>query len=164
MKEVIFKGTYFKYILLIAPLLTATLSKASSECFGKTSDGKNLKVRIETFGAKGEVKFGEVIFEDGANHYGYQLSKQNITQYFEFDDVNDGSAVIGLVAYSGNSAPVSIKYVGPNFVDLDLKTVFEKSSADLIRGNFIRVWKGPGYEITNQVNLNRLVCATWPEI
>lgn len=158
------KNLILKTILLIATALSTTVARASSECYGKTNDGKGLTVRIETMGAKGAFTRGEIIFEDHGNRYGYQLSQEQITQYFEFDETSDGSAVVGLVAYAGSEGPVAIKYLGPNFVDLDLKTVLEKGTINDIKGNFLRAWKGPGYETTNQTNLTRVVCATWPEI
>ena len=68
------------------------------------------------------------------------------------------------MAYAGSEGPVTIKYVGTNFVDMDLKTILEKGTVYDVKGNSMRAWKGPGYEPTNQVNLSRIACATWPEI
>jgi hypothetical protein len=150
-------------IFLLGLLLHPEVN-ASSECLGKTSDGKTLSIRLETMGPKGAVTRGEIVFENQGNRYGYQLAKDEITQYFEFDEAGDNSAVVGLVAYAGGEGPVTIKYVGTNFVDMDLKTILESGVANNIRGNSMRVWRGPGYEPTNQVNISRIVCATWPEI
>jgi hypothetical protein len=42
-----------------------------------------------------EGLFSEIIFEDRGNRYGYQLTKEDITQYFEFDETSNNTAVVG---------------------------------------------------------------------
>ncbi len=150
--------------LFFAQLAISSIGNATSECYGRTTDGKSVLVRVETTGAMGAPNQGEVIIEDEHNHYGYQFTKDDITQYYEYDDSSDGSAVVGLLAYTKSESPVSLKYLGPNFKDSDLKTIVKEGTVATLKGNFLRLWKGPGFESRNQYQISQIACGTWTDL
>lgn len=150
--------------LSLLQLIYTSPAQASSDCYGQTTDGKAVTIHIETKGALSIPSRGEILFEDGQNHFGYQMSHEDISQYFEYDETSDGSAVVGLMAFSHGEAPVSIKYQGPNYKDMDLKVILAEGGANNLKSNFIRVWKGPGYDSASQYQITKIVCATWPDL
>jgi len=153
-----------KYILLFVGLSFSTHAFAVSECTGRTPDGTWVTVHINTTGAMGAPDQGEVSFEKEETKFGYRFSREDITQFFEYDEPSNNTAMIGLAAYVAKESPVAIKYNGPNFVDMDLKTVLDQNQTKDIKGNFLRVWKGPGHSSDDQVQILTIACSTWANI
>lgn len=137
---------------------------AVTECSARASDGRWVTVTVETQGATGIPVEGEVVFVKDENKFGYRFTREDISQFFEYDEPADNTAMVGLFAYVQKEAPVSIKYNGPNFVDMDLKTVIMENKTQTMKNNFLRVWKGPGYASQDQLQLTSVACSTWPNI
>lgn len=153
-----------KYLILLSSLLFAGNALAVSECTGRSDDGRWVTVHVNTKGAKGLPDQGEVVVENEENKFGYRFGHEDIVQFFEYDETSNNSAMVGLVAYVNQEYPVAIKYIGPNFVDMDLKSVIEDGKGTESKGNFLRIWKGPGYAATDQFTLINVVCSTWTNI
>jgi hypothetical protein len=153
-----------KYLILLANLIFSIQVWAISECTGRNADGSWVTVHINTTGATGFPDQGEVVIENKENRFGYHFSHDEITQFFEYDEPANNSAMVGLAAYVNKESPVAVKYNGPNFVDMDLKSVIETDKAKLIKGNFLRIWKGPGHAANDQFQLTNIACSTWLNI
>lgn len=153
-----------KYLILLATLIISNHVWAVSECTGHTTDGGWITVHINTIGATGFPDQGEVLIEKEENKFGYRFAHEEITQFFEYDEPANNTAMVGLAAYVNKEAPVAIKYNGPNFVDMDLKAVIAEDKAKEVKGNFLRVWKGPGHAANDQFQLTNIACSTWPNI
>lgn len=153
-----------KYLTMITTLLVSMHAWGVSECGGRTSEGLWVTVYIHTTGPTGIPEQGEVKIENEDNKFGYRFSREDISQYFEYDEVSDNTAMIGLAAYVNKESPVSLKYNGPNFVDMDLKTVIQEEKVKGLQGNFLRLWKGPGHAANDQYQLTNLACSTWLNI
>ncbi len=152
-----------KLFTIFSILIVSIHAWANSECTGRASDGSYVTVHIETSGAVGAPDTGEVTIESGGNKYGYRFTKAEMPQYFEFDDVSDGSAIVGIAAYVENEYPVSVKYVGTNFVDMELKVVADDPAVKG-EGNFLRVWKGPRHAATDQYQITKIACSVWSNL
>ena len=138
---------------------------AISECAGKAADGSWVSVVINTTGPTGIPDEGTVMIEKEGNKFGYKFGRSEITQFFENDDPSAQTAMVGLAAYVEQNNPVAIKYVGENFVDMDLKAVVEQGrNANQPKGNFMRVWRGPGYDANTQYQVTNLVCSVWTNL
>lgn len=142
----------------------SSFAMAISECGGKTNDGSWVSVIINTTGPTGIPDEGIVTIEKEGNKFGYKFSREDITQFFENDDPSNGSAIVGLAAYVEKNNPVSIKYVGANFVDMDLKAVVEQGKGGDAQGNYMRIWRGPGYDANSQYQLKNVVCSVWTNL
>ncbi|MGZ3746314.1 MAG: hypothetical protein ACXWRE_03195 [Pseudobdellovibrionaceae bacterium] len=153
-----------KYLILTTSLIFSIHSWAVSECTGRLADGSWVTVHINTTGATGYPDQGEVVIENKENKFGYHFSHEEITQFFEYDEASDNTAMVGLAAYVNKESPVAIKYNGPNFVDMDQKDVIEENKVKEIKGNFLRVWKGPGHASNDQFQLTNVACSTWLNI
>jgi hypothetical protein len=153
-----------KYLILLASLNFSSLVWAVSECTGRTDNGSWVSVHINTSGATGFPDEGEVFIENAENKFGYHFSHEDISQFFEYDEPANNTAIVGLAAYVNKESPVAIKYMGPNFVDMDLKSVIEGEEARKAKGNFLRVWKGPGHASSDQFQMTNVACSTWPNI
>lgn len=153
-----------KYLILLASFVVSAHAGAVSECTGLSSDGSWVTVHINTTGATGVPDRGEVIFENAENKFGYRFSREDITQFFEYDEPANNTAIVGLSSYVNKEFPVAIKYNGPNFVDMDLKSVIKEGKARQIKGNFLRVWKGPGHSSDDQFQLTNAACSVWANI
>ncbi len=153
-----------KYLMLIGFFSFSVPALAMTECAARTSDQSLVTIKIETVGPQGKPANGEVIYEKDGNRYGYRFKGQFISQFFEYDDLERRSAVVGINAYVYDEMPIQVKYVGPNFVDLDLKAVIEDGSAPKGTGNFMRVWKGPGHSKTDQYQATHIACSVWANL
>lgn len=153
-----------KYLILLASIVCSSHAFAVSECTGLTSDGYWVTVHINTIGATGTPERGEVILEKEENKFGYRFTREDITQFFEYDEPANNTAMVGLASYVNKEFPVAIKYNGPNFVDMDLKSVIEEEKSRQLKGNFLRVWKGPGHAANDQFQLTNIACSVWPNI
>jgi hypothetical protein len=153
-----------KYLILITAFICAGPALAISEYTGKTPDGIWVTVQVTTTGATGTASEGNVVIEKDENKFGYHFNHDDITQYFENDDSANNLAMVGVAAYVAKESPVSVKYYGPNFVDMDLKTVIQEGKAGEVKNNFMRVWKGPGYDANNQYQLTDIVCSDWANL
>jgi hypothetical protein len=153
-----------KYLMVIGFLSFSNTALAMTECAARTSDDTLVKVKIVTSGPRGVAESGEVIFEKAGNRYGYRFQGDVISQFFEYDDLERNSAVVGLNAYYNLENPIQVKYVGPNFVDLDLKTVIADGSAPKGTGNVLRAWKGPGHSKTDQYQATQVACSVWANL
>lgn len=153
-----------KHLILIAAFLVSGPAFAISECTGKTTDGSWITVQINTTGAMGVPEEGTVTIEKDENKFGYRFSHEDIVQYFENDDAANNLAMVGIAAYVKKESPVSVKYYGANFVDMDLKTVIQENKGGGTQGNFMRLWKGPGYDANNQYQLTNIACSVWGNI
>ena len=153
-----------KYLILAGIFSFSAQALAIAECAGRASDGSFVLVQINTTGAVGLADEGMVTIERDGNRFGYKIAREDIAQFFEYDDFSDSSAMVGLAAYVAKESPISIKYVGTNFVDMDLKAVVDGNEGSGSRGNFVRVWKGPGYASTDQFQLTKPVCSVWSNI
>jgi hypothetical protein len=153
-----------KRLLFVAAMLVSLRSWAVSECAGRATDGSWVKVHINTVGPTGIPEQGEVTIENEENKFGYRFAHEDITQFFEYDEPSNNSAMVGLAAYVNKESPVAVKYNGPNFVDMDLKVVIQEDKAADLKGNFLRIWKGPGHAAGDQFQLTNVACATWPNI
>lgn len=153
-----------KYLILLSTVFCSGHAWGVSECTGRTANGLWVTVHVETSGARGVPNHGEVVIEKEENKFGYHFSPENITQFFEYDEPANSTAMVGLIAYVGKEFPVAIKYYGPNFVDMDLKSVITESGPGISKGNFLRVWKGPGHGADDQFQLTNVACSTWLNI
>ncbi len=157
-----------KNMLLLAianvVLLSSSSAYAVAECSGYTRDKKFVTVHIETTGPTGIPAQGEVIFEKNENKFGYRFGREEITQFFENDEVSSGMAIVGAIIYVNKESPVAVKYVGPNFTDNDLKVILQDTSKPKSQENIIRVWRGPGHASTEQDEIKGVVCSVWSNI
>jgi hypothetical protein len=153
-----------KILILLAALIYSGAAMAISECAGKAADGSWVSVVVNTTGPTGIPDEGSVMIEKDGNKFGYKFARQDITQFFENDDISNNTAMVGLAAYVEQNNPVSIKYVGVNFVDMDLKAVVEQGQGIPTNGNFMRVWRGPGYDANSQYQLTSVVCSVWTNL
>ena len=149
-------------VLIYAILLAGGLNAAASmECAGKTDQGELVMVAIATAGSRGEVHQGKVtIIKDGHKN-AYLFEASDVSQYFEYDDVPRGEAMVGLAAFVDGEFPLQIKYVGKNYVDYDLELVLEDKSTSFDEGSLLRIWKGPGFGATDQHQVQQIVCSVW---
>jgi len=145
-------------------LSTPGLAFAVAECTGRLGDGTFVTVQLATKGATKSPDRGEVRIERGGNSFGYRFGGSEVAQFFEFDDVASNTAMVGISAFVKREFPVTVKYSGQNYADMDLKAVLQartpRSTDEMnAAGNFLRVWKGPGYEGSDQYNLTDPVCS-----
>ena len=150
-----------KYMILILALIFSNHAFAVSDCGGHASDGAFVTVHIETTGAKGIPSSGEVQIEKSGNKYGYRFGQTDIAQYFEFDDQTNSSTTVGLNAFANGDAPVSMRYVGGNYADMDLKAVIADHQTQDLKGNWLRVWTGPGRSSADQYQLTEIACSVY---
>ena len=129
-----------------------------AECTGRATDGTFVTVTVNTKGATNAPDSAEVSIERGGNKFGYRFAATEISQFFEYDDVKANTAIVGMGAFVKREFPLSLKYAGPNYVDMDLKAVLDDATAGG-QGNFMRVWKGPGYQAVDQYVLTQPVCS-----
>jgi hypothetical protein len=148
-------------VSLFLTFAAVSQSQASSECYGQTRDGKEITVRTYTRDIKGTPEEGEVRIEDQGHHYGYRFSKADFVQYYEHEETGDQSAFIGMKVFVDASSPIELQYLGVNHTDMDLRTIYQQLPAATPKGNFLRVWRGPGHEASNQYQMTRIVCSTW---
>lgn len=153
-----------KLMLATLLILYSGHAMAISDCGGRTSDGSFVLIHINTTGARGNANQGEVVIERSGNRFGYRFQQSEIAQYFEFDGGSSADSVVGVTAYIANDNPLSVKYVGPNFVDMDLKSVIDSGGTDTLTGNVLRVWKGPGHNATDQYQITKPACSVWTNI
>lgn len=147
---------------ILAFLILGFIQQAASanvECTGVTRDRAYVTVRVGTTDATGAPAAGEVIMEKGGNKYGYRFAGAEVAQFFE-DDA-DNRAIVGVVAYVEKEFPVSVKYVGTNHVDMDLKQILADESVPKSATNLLRIWRGPGYASTEQIVADKIVCSVW---
>lgn len=141
---------------------TPGLAFAVAECTGRLAEGGYVTVRINTKGATKSPDRGEVSIDRGGNTFGYRFKSDEVAQFYEFDDVAANTATIGLNAFVSREFPVSVKYVGSNYADMDLKAVIQERGNDsnaAKAGNFMYVWKGPGYQSSDQYRIKDPVCS-----
>lgn len=153
-----------KYLICALALCFTNQVFAVVECGGRTKDGNFVTIQITTTGVVGVPEQGSVTIESGENKYGYRFGISEISQFFEYDEASDSSAVVGLTAFVQQESPRSVKYVGHNFVDMELKAVIDEGKVELPKGNFLRVWKGPDRAATDQYQLTKFVCSVWPNL
>ncbi|WP_374079574.1 hypothetical protein [Bdellovibrio bacteriovorus] len=153
-----------KYLILLASFVCSSHAFAVSECTGQTVEGQWVTVHVNTTGPTGIPDRGEVAIENEENKFGYRFTREDITQFFEYDEPANNSAMVGLTSYVNKEFPVAMKYNGPNFIDMDLKSVIEEGKSQPLKGNFMRVWKGPGHQANDQFQLTNIACSVWPNI
>ncbi len=148
-----------KAILIIISALTFTSSAhALTICSGETFSGTMVTVTIVTTGATGAVQSGSVtIAPSGDVSRGYEIKKEEISQFFESQSDDGRNAVVGLVAYINRDNPVSIRYSGTNYQE-NLKNVLRNPMRPKEQGNEMRVWKGHGYPAEHQLQFRDVVC------
>lgn len=153
-----------KYLMLIGLFSFSVPALAMTECAARTSDGSFVRITIETVGPQAKPQKGQVLYERAGNRFGYRFEGRYVSQYFEYDDLERNSAVVGINAYVYNEMPIQVKYVGPNYVDLDLKSVIDEGTAPKGTGNVMRVWKGPGHSKTDQYQATQIACSVWANL
>lgn len=151
-------------MILMAMLIFSARAMAISECAGTANDGSFVTVHVETVSAMGLPGEGSVTFDDGGNKFGYHFAGSEVAQFFEYDDIAKKEAVVGVSAFVKKDFPIFVKYVGPNFIDMDLKAVVDQGQADKVTGGIMRVWKGPGHSATDQVQVSHPVCQVWSNL
>jgi hypothetical protein len=136
---------------------------ATAECTGRMKDGSFVTVTVTTKGVTKAPDHGEVSIEKMGNKFGYRFSAADISQFFEFADEKANTATIGLGAYIGAELPITVKYNGPNYIDMDLTAVLTSgvAAAGTPSGNTMRVWKGPGYLASDSYDVQDQVCSIW---
>lgn len=149
------------------------LAFATAECTGSLNDGTFVTVVVSTEGATKAPSRGEVKIERAGNKFGYRFSAEEISQFFEVDEAETNTAMVGLSAFVSREYPISVRYSGPNYVDMDLRAVLTSGSASRAQAgtsrdqaahgprNRMRVWKGPGHEAKDQYVLTNPVCSVW---
>ncbi len=137
------------------------LAFAVAECTGRMNDGTFVTVQVSTKGVTKSPDRGEVKIERGGNVFGYRFGAEEVAQFFEFDDVTANTAMVGISAYVKREFPVLVKYSGVNYADMDLRAVIEArgSKTNNASGNFLRVWKGPGHDVSDQYQVTDAVCS-----
>ena len=146
--------------LILATLLALPLpALATTECKGEHNDGHIITVRIDTVGTMGAVKGGEVVIElkDGTVRK-YSVRGNEIPQFFEATSDNMETATVGLSAFVDGNFPVSIRYAGPNF-EGNLKKHLLDPSRKKVAGNLMRVWKGSGFNASEQFVFRDVICS-----
>jgi hypothetical protein len=138
------------------------LAFAVAECTGRMSEGTFVTVRVSTKGVTKSPNHGEVKIQRGGNVFGYRFGAEEVAQFFEFDDVASNTAMVGISAFVKREYPVLVKYVGVNYADMDLRAVIEARGSkpdNEASGNFLRVWKGPGHDVSDQYQVTDAVCS-----
>jgi len=138
------------------------LAFAAVECTGRMNDGTFVTVLVATKGVTKSPDRGEVKIERGGNVFGYRFGAEEVAQFFEFDDVVANTAMVGISAYVKREFPVLVKYSGVNYADMDLRAVIEARGAkpnNKTTGNFLRVWKGPGHDVSDQYQVTDSICS-----
>jgi hypothetical protein len=150
-----------KRLMLALLLISSVRAMANSECAGRAADGTFVEVEVATVNVMGSAGQTAVNFEANGNKFGYRVQANETAQYFEYDDTANKSAMVGFSAYVSKNNPVFMKYDGPNFVDMDLKTVIDSGKAPATSAGVMRVWKGPGHAATDQYQITKPVCSVW---
>jgi hypothetical protein len=153
-----------KKMFLLAVLVFSARAMANVECAGTATDGSFVTVHLETVTAMGLAGEGVITFDDGSNKFGYHMVPAEVAQFFEYDDIAKKEAIVGISAFVKKDFPIFVKYVGPNFVDMDLKAAVDQGQADQLTGGIMRVWKGPGHSSTDQVQISHPVCQVWSNL
>lgn len=151
-----------KRLMLILTLVLAQRAMANIECAGRAADGTFVHIEVQTLGATQAAGPSSVTFEAGGNKFGYRMQANEVVQFFQYDDMAAKTAMVGLSAYAQKNFPVSIKYDGPNFVDMDLKAEVDAGKVGDVNG-VMRVWKGPGHG-TDQYQVSKPICSVWSNL
>lgn len=144
---------------LALALTLLPLPSLASECLGETYGGIVVKVEVNTMGTMGSITGGRVTIteKDGAER-SYAIKAEEISQFFEADsDTSGEGAIVGLSAYLDAEYPVSIRYVGKNYEN-PLRSLKDPSRRKQ-GGNYMRVWKGPGFAGGDQHSFADVVCS-----
>lgn len=153
-----------KQMIWIAMMFSSLSAQAMTECAGRAADGTLVTVQVSTTGARGLPERGSVLFERSGNRFGYKFERNEISQFFEYDDTQNQFATVGLNAYVKQDAPLQVRYVDRNYVDLDLKAVVDDANFHSAPGNFLRVWKGSGYAAAEQYQITNFACSVWANL
>jgi hypothetical protein len=140
-------------------LNSSGLPFATAECAGRLRDGSIVTVKVFTKGATKSPDGGSVEIAKGGNRFGYRFRADEVAQFFENDDAKSNQAMVGLNAYVAGEFPVSVKYNGKNFVDMDLRAVLESGENNSVTANTMQVWKGPGYKADDFYRFTKPVCS-----
>lgn len=146
--------------LILAFLLTLPAPAfAFTECAGETYTGTIVKVTVNTVGTMGSVTGASVRIEPKDEPVReYVIEAGEIPQFFETVNPDGSRAFVGLSAYVEQNFPVQIRYEGTNFYD-DLTTVLRTPGRVKQPGNYLRVWKGPGFAGDQQHSFADVVCS-----
>lgn len=157
-------GEYMSLSKSLVFLMTVVLSRgawAGSQCAGFDPAHGMVTITVETQGAQAVPVEGEVTIESGGNRFGYRFDRADISQFFESSALGANKVIVGARAYVKKVSPVSLQYVGENFADLNLQAVLQDSSIEKNHENLIRIWRGPGYPATDQMQVTGIVCSVW---
>lgn len=151
--------------LFLAGILASSMQAAAMvECAGFATDGSFVTLLVHTWGPKGVAGAGGVKIKTKDNEFGYRFEGKEISQFFEHDAGETGKSVVGLNAYVHGENPISLRYVGPNFVDFDLQTIVKNPPMELPTDGRMIVWKGPKYAATEQYNVPKFACSVWKNL
>ena len=131
---------------------------ANISCGGYADRQTFVTVNITTEGVTAKAVAGEVVIEKGGNAYGYRFKSDVINQYFEHSQSTNNSMMAGVFASPSTDGPLELRYVGSNYVDMDLKAVIQQGPPQ-DQGNIMHVWQGPGS--TDQFEISNFVCKKW---
>lgn len=148
-----------KNLLLAALLILPAPAFAYTECAGETYTGTIVKVTVNTVGTMGAVTGATVYLEEnGMNPRYYEITAEEIPQFYETVNADNSKAVVGLSAYVESNFPVQIRYTGTNYQE-DLVNVLRSPGRKKQPGNYMRVWKGPGFAGDQQHSFYDVVCS-----
>jgi hypothetical protein len=147
-------------ILLLSPLAAS----AQSLCTGETFKGAIVQVTINTVGSMGAVQDGRVDIQDeNGKKTSYAIRKDFIPQYYDhLEGANAERALVFLDAYVDSLNPVSVRYMGTNFEN-PLKSLVD-TNRKKEPNNEMRIWKGPGFDGTQQYQFTDVVCSVSSDI
>lgn len=139
----------------------APVIAAQVECGGQVEGGPFVVLHISV-DQLGFAEQASVTFQEFGNKYGYRFLREDMPQFFEHDDMVNNKAIVGLMALVNRKFPVSVKYVGDNYADLDLRTSIEEGRGQAATlGNFMKVWKGPGHDASETYDFKNVLCSVW---
>ena len=129
---------------------------AHTSCAGQTYGGSIVEIHVNTNVPRGFPVLVRVdIFDEDGSIRGYDVKRDDITQFFETDD--GSRAFVGLSAFQAQRNPLWIRYVGTNHQD-SLVNILRDPNRKPEAGNEMHVWKGPGYAAGEQYSFKDVVC------
>lgn len=148
-----------KNLILAALVALPAPAFAYTECAGETYTGTIVTVTVNTVGTMGAVTGASVKVEPkNEPPREYVIEADEIPQFFESVNDDYSRAFVGLSAYVENNYPVQIRYVGVNY-EGSLTKVLRTPGRQKQSGNYLRVWKGPGFADGQQHSFADVVCS-----
>lgn len=151
-----------KRLIFLVTILMSTRVHASIAC-AAIKDFAGVKtvayLSVPSRGPLGRAGNGIVsLFEDDVAKQTYFVRTSEIVHFFENSE-NPAATWVGLSAYILQENPVNVAYRGINYDRVNLIATVRDKNRVKQEGNSLRVWKGPGYDPTQQWAFTDVICS-----